>query len=261
MIQLIVLLLVMFAITCCAPVHPLHTGPLRTEATGAVPPDAIDGGIRFLLAQRSPAVNLLRESPITAPDRHWLMTDNWLAGRALAASGFDAEAASVLTAVNRLLPAWAHHGLIECLTGMVVAWPPRAPVTTEVAPTIWLEVRAGAAMVDWREYADLTLYAAINAANQGNMVQGRDLYRQALTMFDGTGFRDKAFDGRYTTYKLALARIAAARLGLAPEPGLLHQLLAMQGDDGGFIAHYTADEPVGDANTETTAYALLALLD
>ncbi|MFO7634602.1 MAG: hypothetical protein R6W76_18775 [Caldilinea sp.] len=40
---------------------------------------------------------------------------------------------------------------------------------------------------------------------------------------------------------------------------LVRQLLALQGEDGGFAAHYTADGPADDAGAETTAIALLAL--
>ena len=40
---------------------------------------------------------------------------------------------------------------------------------------------------------------------------------------------------------------------------MLDALLGMQGADGGFAAHYTTAGGAGDANTETTALALLAL--
>ena len=40
---------------------------------------------------------------------------------------------------------------------------------------------------------------------------------------------------------------------------IVRRLLALQTDDGGFAAHYTAAGPADGADTVTTAYALLAL--
>lgn len=219
---------------------------------------AVELGAAFLQAQYVPDLGLLRESPVTAPDVHWLTTDNRLAVWALDAAG----AADLARSLEATLAqhAAAPHGLIEALAGATVLWPPRTPVQREIAPGVKAETRTGdAAMLDWIDYADLALYGALNAANRGDNDAARRVYDDALRMFDGRGFRDKAFDGRYTTYKLALAQIAAHRIGVTPDAALLTQLLAQQGADGGFIAHYTAGEPVGDANTETTAYALLAL--
>ena len=212
----------------------------------------------FLLARHNPTVGLLNESPETAPDRYWLLTDNRLAAWALAATGHAAEAATLHRTIDTFAPN-AEHGLIESIVGAAVRWPPRTPVQNEIAPVIWLETRSGNEMFDWSDYADLTLYAAINAANQGQNKTARDHYDHALSMFDGLGFQDKAFDGRYTTYKLALALLVARRLNITPSSALVSQLLAQQSADGGFVAHYTADGKVGDANTETTALTLLAI--
>jgi len=220
--------------------------------------DAIHGATDFLFARYVPTVGLLNESPETAPDRYWILTDNRLAAWALASTGHIADASSLHRTIDTLAPN-AEHGLIESIVGVAVHWPPRTPVQNEIAPGIWLETRSGDEMFDWSNYADLTLYAAINAANQGHNETARDHYDHALSMFDGLGFQDKAFDGRYTTYKLALALLAAQRLNLTPSSALVSQLLAQQSADGGFVAHYTADGQVGDANTETTALALLAM--
>lgn len=220
--------------------------------------DAIRSATDFLLARYDPTVGLLNESPETASDRYWLLTDNRLAAWALAATGHAADASTLHRTIDTFAPS-AEHGVIESIAGVVVHWPPRTPVQNKIAPGIWLETRSGDEMLDWSDYADLTLYAAINAANQGQNETARDHYDHALSMFDGLGFQDKAFDGRYTTYKLALTLLAAQRLNITPSSALVSQLLAQQSADGGFVAHYTADGQVGDANTETTALALLAL--
>lgn len=227
------------------------------DADEPVASTAVDSAVTFLHAQYDAATCLLRESPITASDRHWLATDNWLAVLALRSAG-ESDLAQRLDATLTQYEAGTH-GMIEALTGAPIAWPPRTPVQREVAPSIWAEERSGNEMEDWREYADLAFYGAIAAANSGEMEDAQSIYDDTLRMFDGDGFADKAFDGRYATYKLALALLAAQRIGIAPDAALQSRLSAQQGADGGFIAHYTADGPVGDANTETTSYAILAL--
>ena len=83
-------------------------------------------------------------------------------------------------------------------------------------------------------------------------------------MYDGTGFADKAFNGSYETYKLALALYSGSVIK-APNPyadQMLETLLNLQDTSGGFFTHYT-DAIIrtedSDTNTETTSFALLAL--
>jgi hypothetical protein len=82
-------------------------------------------------------------------------------------------------------------------------------------------------------------------------------------MWDREGFHDPASSrgGRFATYKLALYRIAADRLGISPphRAEVVERLLAMQTPDGGWITDYKEGKPVGVANVETTCLALLAL--
>jgi hypothetical protein len=96
----------------------------------------------------------------------------------------------------------------------------------------------------------------------GDQFLVRAIFSQTLSQFDGVGFHDLAYDEYYETYKLALA-LFSRKVMSVPIPGgdhLLGLLLAMQGEDGGFISYYLdAQTPIGDANTETTALALLAL--
>lgn len=231
--------------------------PLRLEP-------AQQAAVAYLLAQYNDRLGLLRESPVTAPERHWLATDNQLAAWALAAAGQAQMARRLQGRIDRLGEgAGARHGLIEALTGAAIVWPPHVETQREIAPGIWQESRStGPVYADWQTYADLALYAALESFNRGEAEQAQAVYSQALAQFDGTGFADKAFavDGFYATYKLALALLVGARLQQPPDPLLLQALLTKQTPTGGFTALYTgAGQPVGDSNTETTAYALLAL--
>ena len=226
--------------------------PLVGRATPA------EAALAFLHSQYNSSLRLLRESPVVAPHRHWLATDNRLALYALDAAGD--ELAPVLAeslAAYGAMP----HGLIEALTGETIDWPPRTHTHTELLPGVWNEERVtGVPMLDWETYADLTLYVALDAWNRGNAQEAHERYATALALFDGTGFDDAATDTHYATYKLALALLAGKRLNESARPDLLAILLAKQDATGGFVTLYNRQGvPEGDANTETTAYALLAL--
>ncbi len=218
----------------------------------------------FLAARYSPAYKLLQESPIVAPNRYWLATDNRLAVYALRAVEDDVHAAAL--AVSIAAHGGRRHGLIEALTGENIQWPPRTETQAEVDGTIWNEHRfTGARYEDWREYADLALFAALDAHNEGNDQQAVTRYRQALKLFNGIGFADKPYTstvghGLYTTYKLALALHVAAQIKEPPDSRLLPALLGKQDESGGFVTLYDASgTPQGDASTETTSYAILGL--
>jgi hypothetical protein len=92
-------------------------------------------------------------------------------------------------------------------------------------------------------------------------------------MWNGVGFADAAYrnEGRYATYKLALALYVARVIGEPRRPTILNALLARQAPPGatcdgrscagGFYTLYNdGGTVVGDTNTETTAYATLGLL-
>ena len=117
-----------------------------------------------------------------------------------------------------------------------MAWPPYTETQTVVTTTIggeriMLETRlAGNRHDDWAEYADLALYGALDAWNEGDSALARDRYHMALALFDGVGFSDKAYqaDGLYATYKLALALYVAQVIGEPPDPEIGRILWAMQ---------------------------------
>lgn len=220
----------------------------------AMPPAS--PAVSYLRAQYNPDTGLLRESPETAPNVHWIQTDNRLCIWALSPVAPDLA----MRLRFGLLPyPQQRHGMIEILRGEVGTFPPYVPAQNAVKPSVWTETRThGATMPDWAEYADLALYAALSAYNAGDGVEALRLYADAVKMWDGVGFRDRAFDGRYASYKLALAVIVANKIGGTIDPEILGQLSRLQADTGGYFAHYTADGAVGDTNTESTCYALLA---
>ncbi|MBX3050799.1 MAG: hypothetical protein KF753_04955 [Caldilineaceae bacterium] len=218
----------------------------------------------FLADRYSPKYKLLQESPIVAPDRYWLATDNRLAVYALTAVGDVAHAAALSVSIAD--HGGRRHGLIEALTGENIQFPPRTETQAEVDGPVWNEHRlTGPRYADWREYADLALYAALDSHNEGNGQEAARRYGAAMKLFDGVGFADKPYTsteghGFYATYKLALALYVAAQIQEPPDSRLLPALLGKQDESGGFVTLYDATgTPQGDASTETTSYALLAL--
>lgn len=261
---MITLILAVILCAGCTLVAPTPAGQTVRQPDAALCA-VVRRAVNFLSEQYDPALHLLRESPVTAPDKHWLATDNALALAALrSAVSCAPDAAPLADSVAQGLAAHAatRHGLIEVVTGGAVEWPPRTPTQTEVTAGVHREERlTGATMDDWREYADLALIGVIRLAQSGKADEARALYADALGMYDGTGFVDKANGGDqpYATYKLALALLASHAVNEPPDAALPAQLLDKQDASGGFFALYGADGGLNDANTETTAYTILAL--
>lgn len=243
---------------------PIATSQMSVPSTFQCP--SIQRGLMFLQSRFNPDLGLFSESPVVAPHKFWLTNDNALAAFALSRAGNLELSFAIGTALSRY--GSNTNGLIEVVWGMPVAWPPRAarPVLISKlgADEIWQEYHDSAARFDdWREYANLALLDALNEYNQGHAEQANLVFAQALRQFDGSGFRDKAYADHYETYKLALALYVGSTIH-APMPIAAPQLwailLSMQSSDGGFTTLYRDRQtPLGDANTETTAFALLAL--
>lgn len=228
---------------------------------------AIQSGLAYLKTQYNPAIGLIHEAPVAAPNTYWLTNDNALAAFSFDQLG-DPEFSRVLTASINTYDTDSN-GLIEILRGEPVEYPPYVPSrvlieqigTDEIMQEYHLE---GERFEDWAEYANLAFLGALNNEYQGNHQTALQIYAAALQMYDGTGFTDKAFDGSYETYKLALALYNGSIIA-APNPyadQMLETLLKLQKTGGGFITHYTEAiiPSVGsDTNTETTSFALLAL--
>ncbi len=232
------------------------------------PCPAIQPSLAFLEARFNPGLGLLNEAPQAAPNTYWLTNDNALAAYALTKLGQKERALAIQSTLQQY--AHASNALIEVVWGAAVPFPPhvaRPEMVDKIGEAeVWQEFHdSGGTFDDWAEYANLGFLGALNEFNQGHKDEARAIFSATLAQFDGSGFRDKAFDpsnSRYETYKLALALYTGVSIG-APNPRgsqLRQALLDMQAASGGFYTHYRDwKTPEGDANTETTALALLAL--
>lgn len=225
--------------------------------------DASDRARRFLASLYDPSVSLLPE--FRGSKTYWLYHDNYLAAKVLdridpavakkVRDGINAFGVSgsgkieiLFDEATKPLP-FRHHRLIEV-----------ARIGEKVIKT---EVVTEAVNIAWQGYTDLLFMGAVVEARENREAAVRH-FEEGMATWDGTGFRDRVNrnGGRYATFKLALALIAAARLNRHPdqEPAIVERLLAVQRHDGGFVTDYdTQRRPVGEANVETTSLAVLAL--
>jgi hypothetical protein len=267
LILLIVSLIVEFIIIFSEkPSTALPTKPLTTAYPSPVLCPSIQHGIAFLNARFNPTLGLLNESPQVAPHKYWLTNDNALAAYTFNQLGMPDKSDVIKSSMQHY--GFNSNGLIDVVWGTPVSYPPyvgRQVMLSRVGTDeIWQEFHDdGARFEDWADYANLGFLGALNQFDQGHIDESRSTFSKTLAQFDGVGFHDKAFDGQYETYKLALALFVGATIQ-APIPNgdqLLKILMSTQAADGGFITHYRDPSTlVGDANTETTSFALLAQL-
>ena len=226
-------------------------------------PDAARRGRDFLAGLFDPELHLLPE--YAGASVFWLYHDNYLAAKVLRSS-HPLLAQQIQEAINRFDVRGS--GKIELLFDEVPQpLPFRHPKLIDVQRigqrTVKTEIVTDVEFREWQQYADLLLMAAI-AVSHSDRPQSQRWFQQALQMWDGRGFHDRAMDhmARYATYKLSLAVLAAHRCQQATElpAAVLEQLLQLQTDSGGWVTDYdAAGRPLGKANVETTSLAILAV--
>jgi hypothetical protein len=220
-------------------------------------------GRQFLGDLFDPAIGLLPE--YKGASVYWLFHDNYFAAKTLRLS-HPGLSRRLERAIRRY--GVTRSGKIEIVFDEAQQpLPFRHPELIEVARVgdkiVKTEILTDRTMVDWQQYGDLLLMAAL-ATHRDDPVAARARLAEALAMWDGVGLKDRVTEltARYAVYKLALAVLAANRLEQRPPAldAMLDRLLAQQSSTGGWITDYTADrKPAGLANVETTCLAVLAL--
>jgi len=182
----------------------------------------------FLESQYVPEANLLRAAVKAYPDNEtiYIANDNLLASRALITlksplgerieSNLDENYSSGWNGKVDVLLGRPIHGFYCTETrsiGTVYSW--KFGVTFEIKYEL---ANTSCPMRDWKSYTDLLVYGALNDLLKGNRSGALGLYLKLLSMWDGNGFRDRAFDGTYQTYKCALFIYLYRALG-EPERG------------------------------------------
>jgi hypothetical protein len=223
--------------------------------------DAVQRGQAFLVRLFDTNMSLLPEYP--GANVYWLFHDNYLASKVLAGSHPEMTK-SIVAAIQR--EGISKSGKIELIFGEAdKPLPFRQYKLMDVRhvanKVIRTEVVTDSVLNSWEDYADLLLLASIAETNRP---AARKRWEDAMRMWDGKGFMDAAarHDSRYSTYKLALALLAAGHLSppATPPQELIDRLLSMQDGSGGWITDYDATgKKIGLANVETTCLSILGL--
>ena len=224
---------------------------------------AAASGRRFLTGMVDSTLDLVPE--YRGSNVFWIFHDNYMAARVLDKSD-AAVAARILKAVRKekVPPAARTEALFGDNPNAVPARVAKIVEVRRVDNKIIKSEGSGEGVMDgWQQYADLLLLSAMVEGRRNKPV-GQQMVATALRMWDGRGMNDVVARTNhfYAAYKLALAMIAAADLGMkqsVPE-GMVQRLLAQQSSEGGFVTDY---EPTGKlrgvANVETTSMAIMAM--
>jgi parallel beta-helix repeat protein len=221
------------------------------------------------------AVGLCREAPNAHNNTFWLVSDNLLAYHAL--KYYYPETAETVYA-TMLGYGYFRSFKHEVVFGTTIPYIPFktnntyvvAQIGTKVVET---EVCNGSSMDDYKEYADLCIFAALHFYWSGDIPQAIDHYNIAKNMWNGTlhGVYDKASKDAenksetliFSTYKLSLLLYCSRILGqpLEDRNSIEETLWLMQdGEYGGLHTDYdiSLNYTGSDMNTETTSFAVLA---
>lgn len=211
--------------------------------------------IWFFITSYSPEVGLLQASPNVEAGIYYVHSDNYLAGMNI--SRFDIPPLAKWTVLR--------DGAL--VSEEVFAYTSKF---IDLGNGVRSEVDDPSGSLDWENWADRVLLAAINARNAGNHEREAELVAIADDMWDGRCLKDKYYYwhldefgmGACETYKTALYYY------MTGDRGALRQILRMQERNlrsnrfGGIYTHYGDDGkpfPWTDVNIETTAVALLTI--
>ena len=114
----------------------------------------------------------------------------------------------------------------------------------------------------WELYGDTLIYQSLNLLFKGNRTGAEHYFGKAYKMWDGKGIYDFATSEKnhYSNNKLALILYASKILNIpiGNYTQIEEKLWSMQQDNGGITSLADLDgNPIGSANTETTAMMLL----
>ena len=228
---------------------------------------------KYLINSYNPSLKLIPETSDNIT--YWITSDNLLAYFAL--RNYDPEISnsikeSIATYANSFrlptdlnnLPIDYKH---EAVIGGILTQPFRNSsyciLQNNFGVNLKAELNNDTVMPDWQDYADWVAYQGLSSYNHGDKIEAAKNYQLMMKMWDGNGFKDKAFDPEarlYDTYKIALALILAGDCGIQINEKMIEIIISMQDSNGGIHTKYNSNLTiVGSINTETTS--LIAIID
>ncbi|MEM4624099.1 MAG: hypothetical protein QXR24_01655 [Thermosphaera sp.] len=235
--------------------------------------------LHFLRSQYVEEVGLLRASTVSYPDNItiYIANDNLLASRALAVLGDRELSSKILSKLNNEYSG-GFNGKVEILFGVDIPglfYTTRDEYIGEVNGYRIIYEKPGDQVIDdWYEYADLLVYRALDRLLWGSRPHAELLFLNLTKMWDGYGFKDKAYTGVYNTYKCALfiylyRALDSAGSDVVKDYSRIRdkclEIIALSQDEatGGIRTDYRVIDgriiPEGDVNVETTSITVLAL--
>lgn len=203
-------------------------------------------------------------------DKYWLWSDNVLAAEVLMYHN-DSLYKNIVEKIKsyiedyKIKPQTPYSTLI---TAPILAYdflPPLFNASRNLNPTdnIWYSDYNGNVELRCSDYADIAFLKSIHFFKIHRTTDSKLCYEEAMHTFDGAGFRDKSYfaDGaKYSTYKIALWKIASGITGFGPSNQALDIISKMQNyHTGGVYTFYSKYFiPEGQTNVETTALAIIA---
>ena len=217
----------------------------------------------YLVSNYNPSIGMISETP--KGNAYFVYSDNFLAAYVLGLSSnstLRAIAANITATDDRYLAMVPgpkdQYQVISSSNGSFFA--SNNYVLAHVGSSvIETTLNNGSSTLSPTEYADIAFLEALywHQVRGGYVFQNFDY---GVSLFDGLGFKDKAFTGTYQTYKLALYDYVGKAVGGALPGGLEANLTRLQAPDGGFYTGYQPGfSPSGTTDTETTSLAILAL--
>jgi hypothetical protein len=216
------------------------------------------------------SLGLAKENDVL--ERYWLWSDNFLASLALSKSDPTISKNLSITLQHyknqfkiEYRSAWAALG--NNYDGSIGTISFNTPSDVHLTDKVWYTAYDGKDQLRCGDYADIAFLKSVYLYKINQFDEARYCYNLGVSMFDGKGFRDKAFDsnaGGYTTYKLALWKIADDIMPFGTNDSRIVDkiLVAMQHPcTGGVYTHYRADlspPPDSRPNVETTSLSIMA---
>jgi len=208
-------------------------------------------------------------------DKYWLWSDNILASQAIKDYNYSLYA-NITNTIRNFIQHYhiGFHSPWQALidpTSVIQSPSFGSPTDVNVIDKIWYSNYNGSVELQCADYADIAFLKSIYFYEINKVDQSKACYNAGANMFDGIGFRDKAFisDGfKYSTYKVALWKIASNITGFIESRDVMHVISKVQdmiigrAQDkitGGEYTHYSASLiPGNETNVETTSIAVIA---
>lgn len=243
--------------------------PFQAHASGSTNNDDIAFDLQkaqsYILSQYDPSLGLVRENEHI--EKYWLWSDNELAAAAL--RGYTPNISENIT--KSILNYMEDYGAFRSAYGAILGKDTSflAPLNKNVTDKVWYtDFSTGNTELQCADYADIAFLKAIHYYKIGDYAQSTECYLAGQRMFDGTGFKDKAYaadDNRYSTYKVALWKIAAELARGGDEDvivaGKADEILTklQDAETGGVYTHYRSGfVQDSQTNVETTSLAIFA---